>query len=441
MSFSLFSLADSHFILIFVPLNKRNHMKLRRILLLTLSLTALSYSQVCAQSALDRIHVGLKGTWHGTTTHYSNLGANIPDPQMLSNGNFGIFAEFETSESGFFSIRPELMFLQRGTKIEDIPFSALSQADYLLKAKYTDIRVPLILNFGKRTGVRPYIFIAPVLGIVRGGTIEMSGLVTAQGESILRSMNVGKSNMASAYFAGDVGAGIKFPIKVGSSAMHLGIDLTYEHGFTDTYSPQEKNGDVCCGCALMPGYNISDVSGTRKFSSFEVGAHLSVPLSIFKGGKKKKEPRPVVKREEAVKPAPAAKKSKSCYSLEEILALIDKGENVRGKTLCAIDQINFDTGKSTIKASSRTYLNKLATLIINTGMKVEVKGHTDSTGSDEVNMKLSKERAEAVYNYLIQRGVEKKKLSYSYYGESRPIESNDTDYGRRMNRRVEFEFK
>lgn len=414
-------------------------MNIKRFLLLALGLTALVISQVRAQNALDRIHVGLKGTWHGTMAHYSNLGSNIPDPKMLSNGNFGIFAEFETSESGFFSIRPELMFLQRGTKIEDIPFAAAQQANYLLKAKYTDIRVPLILNFGKRNGVRPYIFIAPVLGLVRGGTIEVSGLTSGPFQS--RSIDVGKSNMASAYFAGDVGAGLKFPIKVGNSAMHLGIDLTYEHGFTDTYSPKEKNGEVCCGCNPMPGFNISDVSGTRKFSSFEVGAHLSVPLSIFKGGKRHKEPRLAVKREEAVKPVVVSKKRKSCYTLEEILELVDKGENVKGLTLCAIDQINFDTGKSTIKASSRAYLNKLATLIINTGMKVEVKGHTDSTGSEEVNLRLSKQRAEAVYNYLIQRGVVAKKLSYSYYGETQPIESNDTDAGRRMNRRVEFEFK
>ena len=424
-----------------VVIINRNNMNIKRILLLTFGLTALTISPVRAQSALDRIHIGFKGTWHGTMTHYSNLGANIPDPKMLNNGNFGIFAEFETSESGFFSIRPELMFLQRGTKIQDIPFSAVQHADYLLKAKYTDIRVPLILNFGKRTGVRPYIFIAPVLGLVRGGTIEMNGLLSPQGVPVPRSIDVGKSNIASAYFAGDIGAGVKFPIKIGSNAMHVGIDLTYEHGFTDTYSPKEKNGEVCCGCSLMPGYNISDISGTRKFTSFEVGAHVSIPLSIFKGGGKKKEARPIVKREQRSKPVPVAPKRKSCYDLEEILELIDKGESVKGKTLCAIDQINFDTGKSTIKASSRTYLNKLATLIINTGMKVEVKGHTDSTGSDEVNMRLSKQRAEAVYNYLIQRGVVSKKLSYSYYGETRPIDSNDTEAGRRMNRRVEFEFK
>lgn len=402
-----------------------------------LGLLLLSAGPMNAQSGLDRIHIGLRGAWHGTMTTYSNLSPTIPDPKMLSNGSFGVFAEFETSESGFFSIRPELMFLQRGTKIQNIPFTALQQADYLLKAQYTDLRVPLIFNFGKPTGVRPYLFIAPVLGIVRGGTIQIDGLKNAAGVIEDRSIDIGKNNIAPLYFAGNVGLGIKFPIHMGSRVMHLGFDVTYEYGFTDTYSSKEKNGEVCCGEVFIPGWNVSDVSGTRKFTSIEAGLNISVPLSIFKHGKtvrrtvRYEEPRPVV----------VAKKRKSCYSLEEITELIRKGEDVRGLTICAIDLINFEHGKSTLTASSRTYLNQIATLMKNTGMKVEVKGHTDSTGSEEFNMGLSKRRAEAVFNYLIQRGVSRSKITYSYYGESQPIESNETEEGRRINRRVEFELK
>ncbi|MBR6015808.1 MAG: OmpA family protein, partial [Prevotella sp.] len=75
------------------------------------------------------------------------------------------------------------------------------------------------------------------------------------------------------------------------------------------------------------------------------------------------------------------------------------------------------------------------------GISMEVKGHTDDRGADDYNMELSKKRAQAVYNYMIQRGVSRSKLTYSYYGKTQPIESNETDEGRRMNRRVEFEIK
>ena len=74
-----------------------------------------------------------------------------------------------------------------------------------------------------------------------------------------------------------------------------------------------------------------------------------------------------------------------------------------------------------------------------THARIEVKGHTDNVGTEEFNMKLSHKRAQAVVDYLIGRGVDKDKLSYSYYGMSKPLTTNDTEEGRTMNRRVEFE--
>ena len=132
-------------------------------------------------------------------------------------------------------------------------------------------------------------------------------------------------------------------------------------------------------------------------------------------------------------------KEKPCYTLEEIIEMVEKNESVIGKTICAIDVINFDFAKSDIKMESFEYLDKLAAILIVTQVRVEVKGHTDNVGSEEVNMELSKERAKAVVRYLIREGVDKDKISYSYYGMSKPLTTNDTEEGRTMNRRVEFE--
>ena len=72
-------------------------------------------------------------------------------------------------------------------------------------------------------------------------------------------------------------------------------------------------------------------------------------------------------------------------------------------------------------------------------LKMEIKGHTDNVGNKDFNLELSKKRAMAVYSYLIKKGVNPDRLSYSYYGMSKPITSNDTEEGRKINRRVEFE--
>ena len=169
-------------------------------------------------------------------------------------------------------------------------------------------------------------------------------------------------------------------------------------------------------------------------------ATLSIPLSIFKSN-----PRPVV-HEAPVLEQPAYQPAtrvieKPCYTLEEIVDLVKHGERVSGKTICAVEQINFEYDKSTISRQSYAYLDKIATFMLNTNNRVEIKGHTDNRGTEDYNMKLSKQRAEAVYKYLLKKGVKADKLSYSYYGLTQPVASNDTEEGRRQNRRVEFEIK
>lgn len=73
--------------------------------------------------------------------------------------------------------------------------------------------------------------------------------------------------------------------------------------------------------------------------------------------------------------------------------------------------------------------------------RIELAGHTDSVGTDEYNMRLSRARAEAVRDALIRRGIASDRIALSAYGRSRPIAPNDTDVGRALNRRVEIEWE
>jgi OOP family OmpA-OmpF porin len=69
---------------------------------------------------------------------------------------------------------------------------------------------------------------------------------------------------------------------------------------------------------------------------------------------------------------------------------------------------------------------------------VEIRGYTDSSGSDALNLRLSQERADAVKTYLVERGVDASRLVAKGYGEADPIANNDTPEGRTQNRRVEM---
>lgn len=105
----------------------------------------------------------------------------------------------------------------------------------------------------------------------------------------------------------------------------------------------------------------------------------------------------------------------------------------------AFDNLNFDFGKATIRESSFSSLDKLAqTLIDAKNWKLDIAGHTDDKGSDEYNLKLSQNRANAVKDYLVKKGVNAETITAQGFGESKPIVPNDNDANRERNRRVEF---
>jgi outer membrane protein OmpA-like peptidoglycan-associated protein len=101
--------------------------------------------------------------------------------------------------------------------------------------------------------------------------------------------------------------------------------------------------------------------------------------------------------------------------------------------------VYFDTNKSNIKGTSVETLNKLAGILKEYPKTVIlVEGHTDSAGSEEYNMGLSKLRAESVTKYLIAQGIASDRFTTKWYGELQPVADNSTAEGKSKNRRVEL---
>jgi outer membrane protein OmpA-like peptidoglycan-associated protein/Mg-chelatase subunit ChlD len=104
-----------------------------------------------------------------------------------------------------------------------------------------------------------------------------------------------------------------------------------------------------------------------------------------------------------------------------------------------VDNILFSTNQHTLSSSSTPELDFLVRLMkARPKMKVKIEGHTDNVGDVDRNLQLSDLRAEAVRQYMIRRGISRDRLYTVGYGENRPTASNDTDEGRRLNRRTEF---
>ena len=104
-----------------------------------------------------------------------------------------------------------------------------------------------------------------------------------------------------------------------------------------------------------------------------------------------------------------------------------------------IENIYYDLAKWNIRQDAAEELDKLlVTLSDNPGIIVELGSHTDSRGKDKYNLDLSQKRAEAAVEYLVENGMDAKRLKAVGYGEGSPIVENDTDENRAINRRVEF---
>ena len=115
------------------------------------------------------------------------------------------------------------------------------------------------------------------------------------------------------------------------------------------------------------------------------------------------------------------------------LTPIEVGLTVRLKN------IYFDFDRTTLKPESFVELNKVVDFLKQNGqVAVEIAGHTDSKGADDYNLNLSQGRSQAVVDYLVSQGIDGSRLQAHGYGETKPIDTNDTDAGRANNRRVEF---
>ncbi len=109
----------------------------------------------------------------------------------------------------------------------------------------------------------------------------------------------------------------------------------------------------------------------------------------------------------------------------------------RGRLI--LEGVNFQSGKAILTQASYAILDRVYESLVEwENVKLEIQGHTDNVGSDEVNLKISQARADAVMQYLIQRGISPSRLKAVGYGKSSPIADNRTAEGRAINRRVEL---
>ena len=123
---------------------------------------------------------------------------------------------------------------------------------------------------------------------------------------------------------------------------------------------------------------------------------------------------------------------------EQLNSILQTRDSARG-LIVSMSDVLFDTGKYSLKPGAREKLAKVAGILLAyPGLNIEVGGYTDNVGGDEMNQKLSENRAGSVRDYLVQQGVTANSVSARGFGNTLPVATNDNSAGRQQNRRVEL---
>ncbi|MCK6623153.1 MAG: OmpA family protein [Calditrichaceae bacterium] len=195
----------------------------------------------------------------------------------------------------------------------------------------------------------------------------------------------------------------------------VGAALLFTIGMGCSWSNKAKGGAIGAGAGAAAGAAIGHAAGNTALGAI-IGAAVGGTAGVLIGNEMDK------RAEEMRKDMQGAK-------IERV------GEGIK---ITFDSGILFDVNKSDLRTEAKANLESLAkTLNKYQDTNILIEGDTDNTGSEEHNLKLSERRAQSVANYLMGLGVPGSRISTVGLGESNPIASNDTEYGRQQNRRVE----
>jgi outer membrane protein OmpA-like peptidoglycan-associated protein len=124
--------------------------------------------------------------------------------------------------------------------------------------------------------------------------------------------------------------------------------------------------------------------------------------------------------------------------LDQFSRILETRDSPRGLVVTMADVL-FDVGKFDVRPATREKLARLAGIVLaHQGLQLDIEGHTDITGSDEFNQKLSEQRAITVQSFMVQQGLTADSVAARGFGKTMPIADNATAAGRQQNRRVEI---
>jgi len=171
------------------------------------------------------------------------------------------------------------------------------------------------------------------------------------------------------------------------------------------------------------------MDNTHKLTALAPGAEKKISVKVVSS-------KEIANAEASFRLVAHAEGAEESFVLNHTIAV--RAEIKEGRTF-ELKNVYFEYNQATLVQESHRELDNLVEVMLeNKGMQIEIAGHTDSIGGASYNQNLSQQRADAVANYLVSKKIDKTRIVSKGYGESKPIDTNETEEGRARNRRVEF---
>lgn len=308
---------------------------------------------------------------------------------------------------------------------DDANFTDRKSRGYNFSTPLTEIAAMLEWNMlsplkadGSSRKVIPYFFGG--LGVaLTNPNISFNESAAANSSATVKS-NIAsdKANLKKATLAIPLGAGFKFPMPKGTLGVELGFRPTtsdYLDGISKAGNPNKRDW-----------YAVGGINYAFHFGD----AKKNNDASIKKNQSKDSDGDGIVDELDKCPTISGLSSNGGC----PVLSNIDQ-QTIKE----AIANVNFKTASADLTNESLPILDKIADILTrNSYYQLSVEGHTDSQGNEASNLTLSKARAASCVNYLLSKGIASNRMTSNGFGSSRPIAGNDTEDGRRKNRRVEF---
>ena len=385
--------------------------------------------------------IGIGGGYRVNFMKFTNIYPTIIDktpyaPYTHSDYVFSLFGYKEFDKKGHFALRPQFSYLRRGAMYRFYTLR-LDYYRYSLFAGYADFRLPIIINltaYNRDKKLQPYAYVSPILGLVTDGEI-----VTTYDEKT--TMKLTKANIAKFYFGIGAALGCRYNIVVRTRNFFVGLEAMYDHGITNTYSKKEKDGRAN-DIGKLVDYHNEPLTGERLLKGIEFQAVVGIPLGRdHYYPSQRKRYRPYIPKQ-TTPPVEVVEETKTPIDTVKVDAQEEPQPEIEVvETKPTLHSVTFAFGSAVLSPDARAYLNTVAQMLKNNGARIKIIGHTDSKGSYAYNLKLSRDRAKSVMDYLIKQGVAKDQITTDGFGANRPAADNATEQGRAQNRRVDLEIE